>query len=85
MKSIRAAIDRFLRLPPQKKSVKQCGVIKGNFLVAEGDEICGECFSNTPLGSWVYRSCDRKATSRFCNVRHYGLSHPPNHPEISVL
>ena len=69
----------------KKKSVKQCGVIKGVFPVAECDEICGECFSNTPLWSWVYRSCDLKATSCFCYVRHYGLSHPPNHLEFSVL
>ena len=49
---------------------------KGNFPLAECNEISGKCFSHTPRGSG-YRSCDGKAGSCFCCVRHYWPFHPP--------
>ena len=49
---------------------------KGNFPLAECNEMSGKCFSHTPRGSG-YRSCDGKAGSCFCCVRHYWPFHPP--------
>ena len=59
---------------------------RGNFPLAECNEISGKCFSLTRWGPG-YRSCDRKAGSCFCCARWLSrpllLTFPPNHLKIS--
>ena len=50
---------------------------RGNFPLAECNEISGKCFSHTRWGPG-YRSCDRILCVRYC-----WSSHPPTHPKIS--
>ena len=54
-------------------------VVKGNFLSVTKYCRWKMFFSHTDVGpgNWT---CDRKAGSCFCCVRHYWSSHPPTHP-----